>query len=345
MKTALCSRLGIDLPIIQAPMAGAVGPALAAAVSNAGGLGMLVLWRADADAMRRQIRETRSLTARPFGVNLNLEFPQEERLELCLDEGVPIISLFWRDPAALVPRAKAGGAIVLHTVASAEDARRAVDCGVDVVVAQGWEAGGHVRGTVATLPLVPAVVDAVSPIPVVAAGGIADGRGLAAVLALGASGAWIGTRFLASQEAAIHPWYRERLLKATEDDTVFLEDLFDVRWPQAAHRVLRNKTVEAWEAAGRPPSGQRPGEGEVIATSRTSGEIVRYQSYTPGVDAEGDIDALSLWAGQSVGLVSRLQPAGDIVRGIADEARAVLQRLSSSSVGQEAPMLSRSNAP
>src|SRR5262249_37713043 len=164
MQTALCKLLGIDVPIIQAPMGGAVGPAIAAAVSNAGALGMLVLWRAD-----------------------------------------------WRDPAALVPRAKAANAIVLHTVGTAEAARRAVDCGVDVVVAQGWEAGGHVRGTVAPLPLVPAVVDAVSPTPVVAAGGIADGRGLAAVLALGASGAWIGTRFLASNEAAIHPRYRERL--------------------------------------------------------------------------------------------------------------------------------------
>jgi NAD(P)H-dependent flavin oxidoreductase YrpB (nitropropane dioxygenase family) len=123
--------------------------------------------------------------------------------------------------------------------------------------------------------------------------GSADGRGLAAVMALGASGAWIGTRFLASNEAAIHPRYRERLLKATENDTVFLEQLFDVGWPSAPHRVLRNKTVAAWEAAGRPPSGKRLGEGEVIATSPTSGQIVRYQSYTPGADAEGDIEALT----------------------------------------------------
>jgi NAD(P)H-dependent flavin oxidoreductase YrpB (nitropropane dioxygenase family) len=327
MKTALCERLGIELPIIQAPMGGAVGPTLAAAVSDAGGLGMLVPWRAEIDAMRQQIREIRTLTSQPFGVNLNLEFPQEERLTVCLEEGVPVISFFWRDPSALVARAKAGGAIVLHTVASAAAARQAVDCGVDIVVAQGWEAGGHVRGTVATMPLVPAVVDAVSPAPVVAAGGIADGRGLAAALALGAAGAWIGTRFLASHEAAIHPHYRERLLKANENDTVFLENLFDIRWPSAPHRTLRNRTVEVWEAAGRPPSGRRPGEGEVIATSRSSGAIVRYQSYTPGPDADGDIDALSLWAGQSVGLVSKVQSAGDIVREIADEARATIRRL------------------
>jgi NAD(P)H-dependent flavin oxidoreductase YrpB (nitropropane dioxygenase family) len=327
MQTPLCKRLGIELPIIQAPMGGAVGPALAAAVSNAGGLGMLVPWRADLAMVRQQIRETRSLTSRPFGINLNLEFPQQERLEAALDEGVRIISFFWRDPAALVPLAKAAGATVLHTVGTAIAARRAVDCGVDVIVAQGWEAGGHVRGTVATLPLIPVVVDAVSPVPVVAAGGIADGRGLAAALALGAAGAWIGTRFLASREAAIHPRYRELLFAACEDDTIFVDELFDVTWPKAPHRVLRNKTVEAWEAAGCPSSGKRPGEGEVIATSKTVGSIVRYRSYTPGPDAEGDIEAMSLWAGQSVGLVSKLQPAGDIVREIAEQAKATLRQL------------------
>ena len=334
MQTALCRLLGIELPIIQAPMGGAVGPPLAAAVSNAGGLGMLVPWRAGIDVVRRQIRETRTLTSRPFGVNLVLEFPQEERLAVCLDERVPVISFFWRDPSSLVPVAKAGGAIVMHTVGSAADAKQAMSCGVDIVIAQGWEAGGHVRGTVATMPLIPAVVDAVSPAPVVAAGGIADGRGLAAALALGASGAWIGTRFLASYEAAIHSRYRERLLDANENDTVFLTNLFDIRWPNASHRTLRNKTIEAWEAAGCPPTGKRPGEGEVIGKSRSIGPIVRYQSYTPGADADGDIDAMALWAGQSVGLVSTVQPAGEIVRQIADEADAILRRLALTALGQ-----------
>src|SRR6201981_3413338 len=152
MKTTLCSRLGIEVPIIQAPMGGAAGPALASAVSNAGGLGMLALWSADAETMRKQIRETRALTSKPFGVNLNLEFPQDERLDVCLREKVPVIHFFWRESGALVRRAKEAGAIVLQTVASANMARRTVESGVDVVVAQGWEAGGHVRGTVATLP-------------------------------------------------------------------------------------------------------------------------------------------------------------------------------------------------
>ena len=133
MRTTVCERLGIEVPIIQAPMGGAVGPSLAAAVSNAGGLGTLALWGADIENLRRQVRETRGLTSKPFAVNLNLEFPQEERLDACLQEGVPIISLFWRDPSNLVARAKSGGATVLHTVSTAKEARHAVrtgDCGV-----------------------------------------------------------------------------------------------------------------------------------------------------------------------------------------------------------------------
>jgi NAD(P)H-dependent flavin oxidoreductase YrpB (nitropropane dioxygenase family) len=133
--------LGIDIPIVQAPMAGAVPVRLAAAVSNAGALGTLPLWRADVESLRRTVRKMRSVTPKPFAVNLNMEFPQQDRLEACLEEGVPIISFFWRDPGALVKRAKAGGALVMYTVGNADDARRAVDGGVDVIVAQGWEAG------------------------------------------------------------------------------------------------------------------------------------------------------------------------------------------------------------
>jgi NAD(P)H-dependent flavin oxidoreductase YrpB (nitropropane dioxygenase family) len=327
MNSGACERLGIEVPIILAPMGGAVGPNLAAAVSNAGGLGILPVWRAEIDTLRTVVRQTKALTEQPFAVNLNMDFPQEERLEASLDEGVPIISFFWRDPSPLVRKAKDAGAIVLHTVANAEEARRAVDCGVDILVAQGWEAGGHVRGTVATLPLVPAVIDAIGDVPVVAAGGIADGRGLAAVLALGASAAWIGTRFLASEEVEIHPEYRKHIFAASENDTIHLENLFDGTWPNAPHRTLRNSTVEAWEAAGRPPSGERPGEGEVIAVSPSRGDIVRYQCYTPRPDAEGNIEAASMWAGQGVSMVRHAQPAAQIVREITREAEARLREL------------------
>jgi NAD(P)H-dependent flavin oxidoreductase YrpB (nitropropane dioxygenase family) len=329
VQNALCLKLGISIPIIQAPLGGAVPPKLAASVSSAGGLGTLPLWGADTDTLRRTIRETRAMTSKPFAVNLNMEFSQEERLSVCLDEGVPVISFFWRDPGGLVHRAKDAGAIVMHTVSSAEAARRAVDGGVDIIVAQGWEAGGHVRGDVATLPLVPAVVDAVGNVPVVAAGGIADGRGMAAALALGAAGVWIGTRFLASEEIAIHPEYQRHVLDACETDTVYCEDLFDVGWPNAPHRVLKNSTVAKWETAGRPKSGNRPGEGEIVATSKARGDIVRYRSYTPAWDATGEIEALPMWAGQSAALVHKVQPAAEIVHEISREANAILRKLAS----------------
>src|SRR5258708_2839636 len=158
MRTPLCESVGIDLPIIQAPMGGASCPALAAAVSNAGGLGMLALSWGPTEDVRAAIRATRALTDRPFGVNLILEWPQDERLAACLDEGVRIVSLFWGDPAPLVGRAHGAGATVLHAVAGAAEARQALAGGVDVLVAQGWEAGGHVRGEVATLPLTAAAL-------------------------------------------------------------------------------------------------------------------------------------------------------------------------------------------
>jgi nitronate monooxygenase len=312
-------------------MGGAVPVRLAAAVSNAGALGTLPLWRADADTLRGTVRKMRSLTTKPFAVNLVTEFPQQERLEICLEEGVPIISFFWRDPGAMVKRAKAGGAAVMYTVGNADDARRAVDSGVDVVVAQGWEAGGHVRGTVATLPLVPAIVDAVGDTPVIAAGGIADGRGMAAALALGAAGVWVGTRFLASEEISIHPEYQRRILAASENDTAWCENLFDGGWPNAPHRVLRNSTVRDWEAAGRPPSGRRPDEGKIVARSPTRGEADRYASFTPGPDTVGDIESLSMWAGQGVGLVRKVQPAAEIVHEMNEQARGILRRLAQQS--------------
>lgn len=303
-------------------MGGATNPALAAAVSNAGGLGTVALSWGSPDEVRAVIRQTRELTDKPFGVNFILDFPQDERIAVCLEEQVPVISFFWGDPEPHVAACHAAGTAVLLTVASAEQARSAVAAGVDVVVAQGWEAGGHVLGEVATLPLVRAVVDAVETVPVLAAGGIADGRGLAAVLALGAAGAWIGTRFLATPEADVHPHWRDRLLAADETRTVHT-GLFDIGWPNAPHRVLRNTTVDAWEAAGRPPSGSRPGEGELIATT-SYGPSPRYMSTIADANATGDIEALSLWSGQGVAQVTRVQPAGDVVREIANDAREVL---------------------
>ncbi len=327
MKTDLTRLLGIDIPIVQAPMEGAVGPLLASAVSNAGGLGTLAPWCQHEDSIRQQIRLTKSFTSKPFAVNLNLVSSQQHRLEVCLEEEVPVISLFWGDPGPLAQLAKEAGAIVMHTVGSASDACKAIECGVDIVVAQGWESGGHVKGEVATMPLIPAVVDAVGDVPVVAAGGIADGRGLAAALALGASGVWIGTRFLASEEATIHPDYQARVVAASEDSTVHLQDLYDGGWPDAPHRVIRNSTVSIWEQAGRPQTGERPGQNDIVAHDRSLGEIKRYRSYTPGAEAAGDIEALANWAGQSVAMVGSVKPASMIVQEIHQQAISILGRL------------------
>jgi nitronate monooxygenase len=325
LQTSLCHVLGIELPIVLAPIGSATSPALAAAVSNAGGLGMLsVTWRS-LDEIRSVLRETHRLTSRPFGVNLVLQWPQEDRLQVCLEEGVAVVSFFWGDPSAYIASAHTAGSLVMQTVGSATEARRVRDAGVDIVVAQGWEAGGHVWGQVATLPLVPCVVDAVAPTPVVAAGGIADGRGLAAVLALGAAGAWMGTRFVASHEAAVHLVYKERVLQAAETDTIYSR-VFDAGWPNAPHRTLRNSTLTNWEASGSPPSGERPGEGEVVATSADGSPVRRYSAALPGPGMTGEVEAMALYAGQSAGLISQLQSAHDIVKEVADEAIRSLQQ-------------------
>lgn len=329
-RTALCDILKIKIPIIQAPM-GAATPALVAAVSNAGGLGMLGTGTVrDTKDIRRLIAEARQLTDRPFGANLILRGQPDitERLAACLEAGAQVISFFWDDPSPYIAPVHNGGCLVMYTVASADAARRAVEAGVDIVVAQGWEAGGHVRGQVATFPLVPRVVDAVAPIPVVAAGGIADGRGMAAALALGAAGVWMGTRFLMSDEAATHPAHRDLIRQAQETDTVYTS-VFDIGWPDAPHRALRNSTIREWEAAGRPPSGQRPGEGEVLGHSPAGEPIVRYRSLTPVAETTGKVEAMSLYAGQSAGIVAHSQPAGDIVRAVAEEAIRLLQRCAS----------------
>ena len=325
MRTALTELLGIEAPIVLAPMGGAVTPELAAAVSNAGGLGTLPLSWNTPDEVRSQVAETAALTDRPFGVNLIREWDQRERLAVAVDAGAPVISLFWGDAAGLVQEAHDEGAIVFVSVASAAEATRAADAGADVVVAQGWEAGGHVRSTVTTLALVPRVVDAVDPVPVVAAGGIADGRGLAAVLALGAAGAWVGTRFLAAQESSIHDEYRRRLLEAVETDTYY-GTLFDGGWPDAPHRALRNSTVEGWEAAGRPASGERPGEEEEVAARGDGSPVKRYASSTPHSSMTGEIEALPNWAGQGVGLVTRVQPAAEIVQELVADAERILTK-------------------
>jgi NAD(P)H-dependent flavin oxidoreductase YrpB (nitropropane dioxygenase family) len=327
LMTPICHRLGITLPIIQAPISRS--PEFVAAVSNRGGLGMIQATWLEIEELRNTIVTTRHLTDKPFGVNFVLPLTEAQGhagLDVALELGVPVVSTFWADPAPVIARIHGADALSFHTVGSAKEARRVVDLGVDVVVAQGVEAGGHVWGQVGTLALTPAVVDAVSETPVIAAGGICDGRGLAAVLALGAQAAWVGTRLLLAQECESHPAYRERLKGACETDTV-RTTLFDGGWPEAPLRCLSNKTLEAWIAAGRPEPGARPNEGEVIAHYGNGEPVLRYAIDEPTADMNGDILGMVLYAGQGVALAKEEKPVADILGEMAAEASEILARL------------------
>ncbi len=324
LTTPLCGRLGIAVPVIQAPIGSAATPELAAAVSAAGALGTLALTWVDAAEAVRQVRRVTELTDRPFAVNLVLDFDVEDVLTACLAEGVPVISTFWGAPEAVTARVHEAGALHVHTIGSVGEAVDAVRAGVDAVVAQGWEAGGHVRGQVTTMSLVPAVVDAVGPTPVIAAGGIADGRGLAAALMLGAQAGWLGTRFLTADEAASHPVYRDAVVRAAPEDSVHTR-CFDGGWPNAPHRALRNTTLTAWEEAGSPARPDRPGEGAAIASDAQGRTHMRYDDMVPVEGMSGDLTALALYAGQSAGLVRDRASAAEIVATIADQATRALR--------------------
>lgn len=325
-STPLTTLLGIRVPIIQAPIGSFSCPALAAAVSEAGGLGMLALSWDSLSGCNEKISATNAATREPFGVNLVLEWDQTDRLNACLDAGVTIVSFFWGDASRYISRVQSAGAKAIVSVGSSEEARRARDAGADVIVCQGFEAGGHVRGTTGCMSLIPAVVDAVAPVPVVAAGGIADGRGLTAALVLGASGVWMGTRFSASTESLAHPEFKTRLLNACEADTECLT-LFDGGWPNAPHRVLRNSTVKDWENAGKPRAGLRPNEEQVIGHTLDGQAIIRYEDVPPLRGMQGDWEACALYAGQSVGVIRELKPAKFIVDEIVCDAHEAIGSL------------------
>lgn len=334
LQTHLCTRLGIKVPIILAPMGpDLVTPELAAAVSNAGGLGLISFGGYPPPLLRQRIQRVRELTAMPFGVNvilnpaLALPFDRDEIIQTCLAEQVPVLSLAFGDPSPYVEPAHAAGVNVIHQVGSVTDAMIAAWAGVDVVIAQGVEAGGHLSGTVTTLALVPRVVDAVAPTPVAAAGGIADARGVVAALALGADGVVVGTRFLATPEAAAHPDYKTKLLAATEEETVRTL-LYGGGWPNAPHRVLRTPFVAEW--LGREARGQeqRPDE-PVIATTCLGGQRVpvpQFGALPPATNTEGDLEAMCFLAGQGVGLIDDITPAAAIVAQLMTGAQEIIAR-------------------
>ena len=339
LHTRLCTLLGIDAPIFCAPMGpDLTGPALTAAVSRAGGLGLMQAQLHPLPLLREQIRQVKAETDRPFGVNFILRFPSEAGIDVCLDEGVPVISLYQGDPAPFVRRIHEAGARLIYQASSVGEARRAAEAGADVIIAQGTEAGGHVYGDVSTLALVPRVVDAVAPTPVAAAGGIADARGLVAVLALGAEGAVLGTRFLATPEAFAHPLYKQRLLGAREQDTV-RTTLFGHGWPHAPHRVLRTAFVERWLSDEARGSEERPDE-PVIGQVKIGGQTMplhRFMGFPPNADATGEIESMDLLAGQGVGLIEQIKPAATIVHELVEGARRIIAERLNDTLGWATP--------
>jgi nitronate monooxygenase len=259
-----------------------------------------------------QIRKTRELTDRPFGVGFISHLPgAADLMQVALDEGVRVIAHSFADPTPFVGAAHDAGALVLCQVRTLDAARRAAEAGVDVVTAQGTEAGGH-TGRVSTLPLVPSVVDAIAPTPVIAAGGIADGRGIAAALMLGADGVWLGTRFVVASESGVSDAYRARVVASSGDDTV-LTDVFDVAtgmpWPEGVSgRAISNQFSDRWH-----------GHEDAL---RGWADEHRDEYLALGPDAE--IDHRPVWAGEATSLVTEIESARDVMTKLVADATHVL---------------------
>lgn len=343
LTTPLCHELGIEHPVFSVGFGKGAGPELVAAVCNAGGFGVLGASGFSPDDIRTAISGVRVLTDRPFGINFIIdeagfatsdedrEFLREE-IATAVAERVTAVVLFWGDPAPYVEEAHRNEVKVFIQVGSVAEAEAAEAAGVDALIAQGIEAGGHVKGTMSIWELLPAVVEAIEPVPVLGSGGIGDGAGLARALQLGAQGVSLGTRFVASDEAWFHPAYKQRIVESAAEDTV-CNELYDVWWSGAPHRTLRNKTFEEWDAAGQPPPGERPGEGTSIGTRRLpTGEVREWPRYAIGTvppDFDGDIDYAPLWAGESCTVVNDIKPAGEIVRDLVREAEGTLEQIGS----------------
>jgi NAD(P)H-dependent flavin oxidoreductase YrpB (nitropropane dioxygenase family) len=315
IHTPVCDLLQIRHPIVLGGMASATSVPLVAAVSNAGGLGTLGIARAPAEQIPADIGALRETTKAPFGVNFLLFAASEPAIEAALKARPPVFSAAWaradQDLRALFGRAHEAGSHVMYMVGTVPEARRAQAAGADVIVAQGTEGGGHV-GWMATMAVLPMIVDAVGPTPVLAAGGIADGRGLAAVLALGAQGALLGTRFLATKESPLHPNFKQAVLDSDGHDTV-LTEIPDIArasvWPGAMARARRNAFIERWAGREWELRARQP---EVTAALE-------------GAREAGDVDNASLLIGQDAGLIHDIPSAGEIVERIVAEAEALLK--------------------
>lgn len=307
LKTVLCDLLSIEYPILQGGMAWVATAELAAAVSEAGALGIIAAGNSPPEAVRSEIRKLRSLTNRPFGVNIGLFSPYVDSLMgLVVAERVPVITTGAGNPGKYLPILKEAGIKVIPVVASVALAKRLERTGVDALIAEGMESGGHI-GEITTMALVPQIVDAVK-IPVIAAGGIADGRGLTAALALGAVGVQIGTRFICATECTAHPNYKNAIIAAGDRDTTV------TGYPGHYVRVLRNRLTRRYEDLVR--QGASVEELSQLGVNKLRAAVV-----------DGDVIDGSVMAGQSSALVKKIEPAADIIRSIVEEAEKILRRL------------------
>jgi NAD(P)H-dependent flavin oxidoreductase YrpB (nitropropane dioxygenase family) len=324
LRTRFTDLVGCDVPIQQAGMGSLAAPPLAQAVADAGGLGTVSVFEIPARMVADVLDNLAERTPGAFGGNIILRFIDPDRrrdIVAATAARARVVDFFYSDPdPELIEIVHNHSALACWQVGSRDEAVAAVEAGCDFIIAQGIEAGGHIRGQSGLLALLDEVLDAVD-VPVLAAGGIGSGRALAAVLAAGADGARVGTRFIAAEEAGAHPDYVSALIAARPMDTVYTE-AFRVGWPEeeAPHRVLRSSLD-----AARSHDGPIVGEGVSFYTG-VAYPIERFGCDTARAEYQGEIAAMSLWAGESVGGITRVQPAADIIREIVDEAEQLLRR-------------------
>jgi nitronate monooxygenase len=312
LRTTFTRTVSVEHPIASAPMGGSAGGALAGAVSNGGGLGLVGGGRAERDWLARELALVASLTARPWGVGFLSWAVDRDTVAWTLDRRPAAVMFAFGDPTPFAEQVRDSGAKLILQVTDLDEARQALDAGADVIVAQGSDAGGHSgRNAIGTMSFVPSVVDLAGSTPVLAAGGIVDGRGLAAALALGAAGALIGTRFQASLEALVPAELGKALLDAQGKDTERSRVLDIARgapWPDRyLARTLRNRFLDTWR--GR--------EAELLD------DAAAQQGYREAA-ARDDLDVAPVWVGQAVDLITTVEPAGDLVATLAAEAELAL---------------------
>jgi NAD(P)H-dependent flavin oxidoreductase YrpB (nitropropane dioxygenase family) len=316
LKTRFTELVGCEIPIQLAGMPGVGTPSLVAAVANAGGLGMIGMPMMPAPAVAAALDELRGVCRGPIGFNQIMHFLDRDAVAAASSR-VRVVELFYGEPeASLVSVVHKGGALASWQVGSVEEARAAERAGCDLIVAQGTEAGGHVRGRLSLLPLLAQVLDAVK-VPVIAAGGIGGPREMAAALAAGADAVRVGTRFVAARESGAHPKYVEALLQAKGEDTA-LTETFSVMWPNAPHRVLCS-AIDAANALTEEIAGE-------MQTPNGSMPLPRFAVPTPTLTTTGHIEAMALYAGESVGSVRAVRPAAEILHELADGAEKLLHQ-------------------